>query len=117
MKRLDTDWLEDIVDAIDDINSTLSGVNRSAVENDRMRQGAVSHFVMIISEASGNIPETYKRASPMIEWGEIAGIGNRIRHGYFAIRTDVLWNIYELELPALRHTMLQMLAKSGIQRT
>ncbi len=117
MKRLDTNWLEDIVDAIDDINTTLAGVNWPMFEGDRMRQAAISHFVMIISEASGNIPDRYKQEFPLIEWGEIAGIGNRIRHGYFSIRTEVLWKIYELELPALRHTILQMLATSGIQRT
>ncbi|APH72157.1 HepT-like ribonuclease domain-containing protein [Aquibium oceanicum] len=116
MKRLDTDWLQDIVEAIDDINSTLSGISRSTFENDRMRQAAVSHFVMVISEASRNVPDAYKQAFPLIEWGEIAGIGNRIRHGYYEIRNDVLWKIYELELPALRHTILQLLANAGIER-
>lgn len=116
MKRLDTDWLQDIIEAIDDINSTLSGIGRSAFENDKMRQAAVSHFVMVISEASRSVPDAYKQEFPLIEWGEIAGIGNRIRHGYYEIRNDVLWTIYELELPALRHTILQLLARAGIER-
>lgn len=81
-----------------------------------MRQAAISHFVMIISEASRSTPDAYKQQFPLIEWGEIAGIGNRIRHGYFDIRIDILWKIYEFELPALRHTILQLLAKSGIER-
>lgn len=115
MKRLDTDWLQDILEAIDDIDSCLAGMNRIDFERSRMHQAAVSH-VMVISEASRSIPEAYKQEFPMIEWVEIAGIGNRIRLGYYEIRNDVLWKIHELETPALRHTILQLLAKAGIER-
>jgi len=116
MKRLDTDWLQDVLEAIDDINSMLADLNRLDFEKSRVHQAAVSHLIMVISEASRSIPEAYKREYPLIEWSEIAGIGNRIRHGYYEIKNDVLWKIYELYLPALRHTTLQLLAKAGINR-
>jgi uncharacterized protein with HEPN domain len=116
MKRLDTDWLQDVIEAIDDINSTLSGMNFFGFEKSRVHQAAVSHFVMVISEASRHIPTAYKQDYPLIAWVEIAGIGNRIRHGYYEIENDTLWKIYELELPALRHTTLELLKRAGIQR-
>ncbi len=117
MKRLDTDWLLDIVETIDNINLALDGKTRHDLDRDVVLRAAISHFMMIISEASRNMPEAYKRDYPMIEWGEIAGIGNRIRHGYYEIRNDVLWKIHEFELPALRHTTLQLLAKAGIEHS
>jgi len=111
MKRLDTDWLRDIIDAIDDINSALSGMSSSDFENSRMHQAAVSHLVLVISEASRSIPDAYKQTYPLIEWGDITAIGNWIRQGYYEIKNDILWKIYELELPALRHTVISLLER------
>jgi uncharacterized protein with HEPN domain len=117
MKRLDTDWLRDVIEAIDDINSALSGMSRSDFENSRMHQAAVSHLVLVISEASRNIPDAYKQTYPLIEWGDIAAIGNWIRHGYYEIKNDVLWKVYEIELPALRYTTVQLLEKASTDNT
>lgn len=116
MKRLNSDWLEDILDTIDEIDRALAGKSQHHLETDIVLKAAVSHFVMIISEASWKIPDDYKDEFPLIEWRKIIDIGNRIRHGYFNIRNDVLWQIYEHELPALRHTTLQLLKKEGIAR-
>lgn len=57
MNGLDTDWLQDIIEAIDDIDSVLSGSDRIKFEKDRMRQAAMSHLVMVISEASRESPD------------------------------------------------------------
>jgi uncharacterized protein with HEPN domain len=35
-------------------------MSRSDFENSRMHQAAVSHLVLVISEASRNIPDAYK---------------------------------------------------------
>jgi uncharacterized protein with HEPN domain len=116
MKRLNSDWLEDILDTIDEIDRVLAPKSQHDLETDVVLKAAVSHFIMIISEASRKIPDNYKNEFPLIEWRKIVDIGNRIRHGYFNIRHQILWEIYQHELPALRHTILQLLKKEGIGR-
>ena len=34
-------------------------------------------------------------------WGDIRGLGNRLRHGYDRIRLDVVWNTARYRLPDL----------------
>jgi uncharacterized protein with HEPN domain len=68
VKRLDTDWLLDIIEAIDNVNAALAGKTRRNLDQDVMLRAAISHFVMIISEASRHVPEAYKRDYPIIAW-------------------------------------------------
>jgi uncharacterized protein with HEPN domain len=35
-------------------------------------------------------------------WHKIRALGNRLRHEYDAIREDRLWDIVQIDLPALR---------------
>jgi len=111
VKRRDADWLEDILDAVEQIDTALARQSSHSFKSNRILRAAVSHFLLVISEASRNIPSSLKEEFPLIVWGDIAKIGNRIRHGYFSLDPDVMWKIHESDLPALRHTTETMLRK------
>jgi len=111
VKRRDADWLRDILDAIDEIEKALGAESLQSFKDDRILRAAVSHFLLVISEASRHVPAALKADFPLIVWGDIAKIGNRIRHGYFSLDPDIMWGIHEVDLPALRHTIEEMLRR------
>jgi uncharacterized protein with HEPN domain len=50
-----------------------------------------------------------RKKHPDIPWKIIAGMRDKLIHGYFGIRYDVVWETIELRLPSLRVAIKQIL--------
>jgi uncharacterized protein with HEPN domain len=66
---------------------------------------AVLRNLEILGEAAKNVPDDVKSRMPDVAWREIAGMRDWIAHGYFTIKSDVVWNAIEVELPVLLRTL------------
>ena len=56
-------------------------------------------------------PRTGSPIFPTEPWGQIKGIGNRLRHEYFRIDDGILWEIMTTDIHALKTVMEAMLAR------
>lgn len=97
-----------ILDAIANIHSLLDGLGSNVLEDLVTIRPAFERHLEVISEAVRHLPETARAEFPSIPWNDIAALGNRLRHGYDAVRADVLWAVYTLELDALEFAVIQM---------
>ncbi|MEO7272783.1 MAG: HepT-like ribonuclease domain-containing protein [Vicinamibacterales bacterium] len=52
---------------------------------DRMRQDAIIHKLEIVGEAVKQLSEETKRRRPEVPWKQIAGMRDRLTHGYFGV--------------------------------
>ncbi len=93
--------LVDVLDAIQDIRRTLEPESFDSFRQDRLKMAAVKHFVLIISEASRHLPTDIKSGAAEVPWKKVVGIGNILRHGYFHVDTEVIWDIYTVHLDPL----------------
>jgi uncharacterized protein with HEPN domain len=93
--------LMDIVEAIDRIRASLSGVSLENFEKSWEKRWLVERGVEIISEASHRLPDDLKDRNRGIPWRKVAGIGNVIRHDYQRVAPDVLWKLVYDDLPTL----------------
>lgn len=74
--------LEDILDAIADIQNFVSGKSFDDYQRDTMLRLAMERCVEIISEASRHVPSDLKASHPAVPWQNVADIGNVLRHAY-----------------------------------
>jgi uncharacterized protein with HEPN domain len=86
--------LEDLLQATADIRVLLDGKTLEKLAEDRISRAAYERFLEIVSEASRHVPDARKRDYPGIPWQEIAALGNRLRHAYWALDAGILWAIY-----------------------
>lgn len=100
--------LTDILVTIERIEIFTSGKTVADLSREPMLNDAVERCIERISEASRSIPEDIKSNYPAVPWPDIAAIGNRIRHGYFAVDPRIIWDTATLDLPALRETVLDI---------
>jgi uncharacterized protein with HEPN domain len=63
---------------------------------------AVERCLERISEAAFRLGERAAELVPNQPWGDIRGMGNRLRHAYDRINLDVLWNTVQDSLPSLK---------------
>lgn len=109
MKRSVRLRLQDIVEAINGIESTVAGIAVADYEQSWQRRRAVERGIEIISEASRHIPEELKDRYPHIYWREIAAIGNLLRHEYGRIDDRIMWRVVQRYLPELKTAIAAML--------
>ncbi len=70
---------------------------------------AVVRNLEIIGEAIKNIPDDIRRRFPEIEWRKAAGLRDILAHEYFAVDSDVLWDVVKNKLQPLRSQVSKML--------
>ena len=61
--------------------------------NDPIVRRAAAYAIQTISEAVRRIPDDWLADFPTEPWGQIRGIGSRIRHEYFRVDDAILWEI------------------------
>ena len=82
-----------------------------AFRSDPIVRRAAAYAIQTISEAVRHIPDDWLADFPTEPWGQIRGIGNRIRHEYFRIDDAILWEIVATDAPALKTVMESMLER------
>jgi len=95
-------WLDDMLDGIAWIERMTTGKSLADFRGDRPLRDAVERNLERISEASRHLPDAVKDTHPQIPWREVAQIGNILRHAYRRVEPALIWEIVELDLPALR---------------
>jgi len=100
-ERIVSPNLIDIVEAIDRIRASLTGLSLEDFENSWEKRWLIERGIEIISEASRRLPGDLKDRNPGIPWRKVAGIGNIIRHDYERVAPDVLWKLIQDDLPTL----------------
>lgn len=110
MKNRDyRDYLQDILDAVNDIESFVDDMTYEAFIKDRKTLNAVVRSIEIIGEASKNIPETMKTKYKELPWKQMAGMRDKLIHAYFGIDTETLWKAVKENIPPLKKAIQKIL--------
>jgi uncharacterized protein with HEPN domain len=104
-------YLEDILDAIDSIETYTKGLTYLDFVSDRKTVDAVIRNFEIIGEATKHVSSVMRREYPNVPWKDMAGMRDKLIHGYFGVQLEVIWKTVKERLPALRVLVAEALAK------
>jgi uncharacterized protein with HEPN domain len=104
-------YLEHVLQALALIERFTAG-GRAAFFGDEMVQSAVIRQLEIVGEAVRNLSSDLKARETMVPWRDIAGTRDRLIHGYFSVKLDVVWNVVVQELPSLKQHVRRILGHS-----
>lgn len=94
--------LEDILSSIRIVEGVVKDQTLETFASNDVLRLAVERAIEIISEATRHIPEQFRADYPYVPWRNIIAIGNKLRHEYQRVDIDIIWNIAEEHLPALK---------------
>jgi uncharacterized protein with HEPN domain len=101
--------LEHIRDEIRNLTEATAGVTQDVFIASYVLRRTTEHAVLIVSEAVRALPRELTDRYPGPAWADIKGIGNILRHEYFAVEPLVLWNILDEHLPGLAPVVERMI--------
>ena len=111
-KRDSTQFLQDILEAIDDIEEFTKGMEFNEFSRDKKTVYAVMRALEIIGEATKNLPVILKNKYQQIPWKFMAGTSDKTVHGHFAVDLPTIWSIAGMDVPSLKPLIEEMLEKA-----
>ena len=93
--------LNDMLSHATEAVELLGGSSREEFSADRMLQLALTRLVEIVGEAANRVSSRTQARRPEIPWLRIAGMRNRLVHGYDVMDIDLLWDTITTDLPPL----------------
>ena len=76
---------------------------------DETLKRACARSIEIIGEATKNLSMDFKRRHKGVEWKKLAGIRDKVIHYYFGVNWDIVWDVIEERLPALKGQIEKLL--------
>ena len=64
-----------------------------------------------MGEATKNIPDTVRTEYPQVPWKQIAGMRDKLIHGYFGVDVVTLWKAAKQDAPQLKGLILKIRAE------
>ena len=97
-----SDYIEDIRRSITLIEEFTADMDFGAFAEDYKTQYAVVRCFEIMGEAAKRIPDKIRLGYPLIPWKIMAGMRDRMIHGYDVIDVAILWKTVKQDIPSLK---------------
>ncbi len=112
MRRRDyLDYLQDILESIDDIQSFIKGMSYKSFAEDKKTVNAVIRSIEVIGESARTIPDSVKEENPLIPWEKMMSMRNKLIHEYFGVDLEIIWQTVQEDIPSLRDNVAELISK------
>ena len=116
-KRVYSDYIQDILDAVADVEEFVSGLSFEDFKRDKKTLYAVIRGIEVIGEATKNIPNTIRDRYTDVPWKDMAGMRDKLIHDYSGVDAEVLWKTVEQDLPLLRASVSKIMKELKEEQT
>jgi len=103
--------LRDILAASEDIVVFTRGMSFGEFIRDEKTRAAVLYKFAVMGEATKMLPDMVREQYPDIPWRSIAGLRDRVIHGYIGVDYELLWETISSKLPSVIHILHEILDK------
>ena len=103
--------LLDIIRAAYMVVELKEGTDKAAFLKDLKTQSAVLHQLMVMGEAVKRLSRDFRARHPEIPWTLIAGMRDKLIHGYDIVDLDEVWKTANTDVPDLLPLLEAMLPK------
>ncbi|MEA3278133.1 MAG: DUF86 domain-containing protein [Pseudomonadota bacterium] len=103
--------MDDIIEHGERIGRLLKGHTFESFCADESDFQAVLFSLLIIGEATKNLPDDVRIAYPAVNWTGAAGLRDIIVHRYFGLDSEIIWDAATVHVPRLLDAGQRLLAQ------
>ncbi|MGH2517335.1 MAG: HepT-like ribonuclease domain-containing protein [Ktedonobacterales bacterium] len=93
--------LDEMLESMRLIHNYTQGFTYETFASEQLLQDAVVLRIVILGEAANHLSAEDKARWSDVPWRILADTRNRLIHGYFAMRLDLVWQVITVDLPIL----------------
>ena len=92
-------FIMDIISALESIEKFVEDMEFEEFQSDDKTTSAVIRKFEIVGEATKNLPDRIIEKYTYVPWQRMAGMRNKLIHGYFGIDYKLVWESIKIEIP------------------
>lgn len=109
MKRNVKLYVKDILEYMERAERYIEAIDFEKFIEDSKTFDAVIRCIEVIGEAVKNIPNEIRSNYPSIPWRDIAGMRDKMIHGYFTVDPEAVWLVLKQDIPRLKPYIVKLL--------
>ena len=103
------EYLHHILDEAQYLMDQAGGLSKTEFMCDKTLKRAFVRSLEIIGEAMKQVPDDLRQEYPHVEWKALAGMRDRLIHGYFGVDYDIVWDAVTNKIPSLQREVEQII--------
>lgn len=111
--RESLDYLRDILEMMDKVQQFIGNMPFNDFATDEKTSFAVFRALEVIGEAAKHVPAPVRRRHPDVPWRRMAGMRDRLIHGYFGVDVEIVWETATRLVPELRPRLAEVLEQES----
>ena len=109
------EYLRHILDETGYLMDRARGLTWDQFMRDATLKRAFVRSLEIIGEVSKQIPDDFKQKYSHLEWRAMAGMRDRLIHGYFGVDYGIVWDVVTNKIPILHQAIKEVVEAEGTQ--
>ena len=105
MHHSDEQLLKHIFEEIQFLEKEVKILSINEFLEDQKSQRAFARSIEIIGEAVKNLSEEFIIRHSIIEWRKIAGMRDKLIHGYFSVNYNLVWDVASNVIPKFKQQL------------
>ena len=110
--RSDIELLFHIKDEMDFMVEHTQGITKEEFLKNETLKRAFARCLEIIGEAVKNLSNEIVLNNKEIEWRNMAGMRDKLIHGYFSVDYSLVWDVAVSKIPELKKKIENLIGKS-----
>jgi len=108
MKKEYSDSLNDILKSMELSQNFIKDLSLQSFKKDDKTQFAVIRCLEIIGEATKRLPDSLIETNTDIPWKAMAGMRDRLIHGYDVVDPEIIWVTITKTIPGIIHKIKEL---------